>query len=277
MKPVENKAIADLAQHLESVEIAALGGFHKAATGKTASSCGIDAVFLDGACGVLASKIDTLAFNRIVGLGMGHSATEEQLDDLIAPYRNRGVKRFFVQLCPAAIPDSIPEWLTARGFRHYNNWVKLYRGVEPCPPVETDLDVRLIGKNEADDFARILVASFEWSRDLEPWVAASIGRPGWRHYMAYDGATPVATAAVFIEGENGWIDFASTLAEYRGRGAQGALVERRIADAAALGCKRLVVETAEDTPERSAPSYRNMRRFGFETAYLRPNYILTLS
>lgn len=277
MNPAEKTLTADLAQHLESIELAAWSDFHKAVSPETASAYGIDAVFSNGACSAVASKIDILAFNRIIGLGIGNQATEEQLDELIAPYRRQGVNRFFVQICPTAVPGSIPQWLKARGFRHYNNWVKLYRDVKPCPPVETDLHIRLIGRDEAGDFARILASSFGWSATLEPWVAGSVGRPGWHHYMAYDGDTPVATAAIFIDGENGWIDFTSTLPEYRGRGAQGALVERRIADAAALGCKRLVVETAEETPERSAPSYRNMKRFGFQTAYLRPNYILTLA
>jgi hypothetical protein len=37
----------------------------------------------------------------------------------------------------------------------------------------------------------------------------------------------------------------------------------------------LVVETAEDTPEKGAPSFRNMLRFGFQVAYVRPNFIYT--
>jgi hypothetical protein len=83
----------------------------------------------------------------------------------------------------------------------------------------------------------------------------------------------MATAAVYCRGEYAWIDFASTLPGYRGRGGQAALLARRIADGAALGCKWLVVETAEATPEKPAPSYRNMRRYGFEVAYVRPNYL----
>ncbi|MCP4685890.1 MAG: hypothetical protein GY867_10655 [bacterium] len=50
-------------------------------------------------------------------------------------------------------------------------------------------------------------------------------------------------------------------------------MQRRIDDAIAQGCKHLVVETAEETHERSAPSYSNMLRFGFEVAYFRPNYL----
>ena len=53
------------------------------------------------------------------------------------------------------------------------------------------------------------------------------------------------------------------------------LVRRRLADAAALGCRSVSIETAEDTIARDAPSFRNLRRLGFEVAYARANYLWT--
>jgi GNAT superfamily N-acetyltransferase len=268
-----SKIGADVAAHLEQVEVAAWTDFCRAATREAVAACGIGLANDVSVSASTASKIDVLALNRVVGLGMSEAASEEQLDELVSFYQRRKVRRFFVQVCPKADPGDLPAWLERRGFTHYNNWIKLWRGVEPCPPVDTDLRVRRIGKTHAASFARILVTSFDWPRPLETWVTQMVGRRGWRHYMAFDREAPAATAALFVDGENGWIDFASTLPEYRGRGAQGALVEKRIRDAAEMGCKRLVVETAEEKPGHSAPSYRNMRRFGFETAYTRPNYI----
>ncbi len=265
----------DLAIHLERVEMAAWSDFCRAATPEAVAACGIRLADDDSVSASTASKIDVLAFNRVVGLGMSEPATEEHLDELVSFYRRSRVKRFFVQVCPTAEPGDIPAWLEKREFAHYNNWVKLWRGVKSCPRVETDLRVRHIGKEYAASFARILVTSFEWPRPLESWVARTVGRSGWRHYLAFDREAPVATAALFVDGENGWIDLASTLPEYRGRGAQGVLVEKRIRDAAELGCKRVVVETAEEKPGHLSPSYRNMLRYGFEAAYLRPNYIYT--
>ena len=46
--------------------------------------------------------------------------------------------------------------------------------------------------------------------------------------------------------------------------------------AAELGCRHTLVETAEDTPRRGAPSSRNALRFRFQEAYLRPNLIYTI-
>jgi GNAT superfamily N-acetyltransferase len=105
-------------------------------------------------------------------------------------------------------------------------------------------------------------------------IACAIGKPGWHFYMAYDGGVPIATGASYIDGRYCWIDFAATMAEHRGKGAQTALAARRIQDAGEQGCKWLVVETAEQSAEKEAPSYRNMIRLGFKVAYVRPNYIM---
>jgi hypothetical protein len=35
----------------------------------------------------------------------------------------------------------------------------------------------------------------------------------------------------------------------------------------------LVVETAQDSPQKQNPSTHNLVRFGFEIAYERPNYV----
>jgi hypothetical protein len=68
---------------------------------------------------------------------------------------------------------------------------------------------------------------------------------------------------------------AGTLSDYRGLGAQGALVTRRLNDAIDSGCTMAVVETAEDTPDKPSPSFRNMLKYGFDLAYHRANYVYT--
>jgi hypothetical protein len=81
----------------------------------------------------------------------------------------------------------------------------------------------------------------------------TVGRPGWRHYLAYAGDTPIASAAMYVSGEAAWCGFAATDAAHRKRGAQRALVVRRLLDAAAVGCSRVSVETAEDALSRTLP------------------------
>ncbi|MGH7700806.1 MAG: GNAT family N-acetyltransferase, partial [Gemmatimonadales bacterium] len=157
------------------------------------------------------------------------------------------------------------------------NWAKLYRSAERLPPPGGALRVELIGAERAELFAAIVVESFAWPELLRPWLAAAVGRPGWRHYVALDRGAPVGAAALFFQGDTGWMGFAATLPTARGRGAQTALITRRLHDGTALGCRWFVVETAEDRPDAPSPSHRNVRRLGFEMAYLRPNWVLSWS
>jgi GNAT superfamily N-acetyltransferase len=258
---------------LEECEMAAWGDFFRAAPDDVVRGMSLRVDDVNGAVLTSVASVDVLAFNRVLGIGINYPATPDMIDDLVGIFDAAGVRRFFIQVSPAARPPELEGWLVERGFSHYNNWVRLARGTDKVPDFDCDLEVREIGRDEADTFGRIVRESFDWPEGMERVIAGAVGRPGWHHYMAYDGDTPAATAGHFVHGEVAWIDFAATLPEFRGRSAQKALVARRIRDAAAEGCRMIIVETAEQRPDHDAPSYRNMLKMGFEVAYLRPNYI----
>lgn len=272
----DDEVSLDLARALERCEIEEWEDIYRAATTKSAAACGVSLRREGSAAIFSASGLNALALNRVVGLGLGETATDAALERIIEHFAHAGVLRFFVQRCPVPTTDDLHHLLIRRGFRLYNHWVKLHRGVEAPRACVTDLRLECIDARHAEAFGEIVATSFEWPPCTAPWVARTVGRAGWRHYMAFDGDTPVATGALFAMGGLGGLNFGCTLPESRGRGAQGALIARRIHDAATLGCTRLVAETADDTPERSSPSYRNMLRFGFEVAYHRPNYLYNL-
>lgn len=266
----------EIAWRLEQVECAAFADCYRAATPAVAEACGVAVHPAGDGVAAVVGCADVLALNRIMGPGILTPANEASVDAALSKYADAGVPRVFVQIDPVTTDAKLPELLLSRGGRHYNNWVKLYRGMEPLPPVDTDLRVAEIGTEHAAAFGEIVADAFGWPEGFRSVVAATVGRSGWRHYMAFDGERPVATAAMYVAEGAAWIDFAATLEGYRGRGAQGKLVEVRIADAAALDAELLVVETAQQTPEKSAPSYRNMIRYGFKEAYVRPNYLFEL-
>jgi GNAT superfamily N-acetyltransferase len=258
---------------LEQVEIEAWKDFYNSAPRDALASCGVKLIRVSSGFFFIASGVDTLALNRVIGLGVIEPLTEKILDKAIAFYKEAHAPRFFIQLHPDVVTPEIKQMLDTKGFQHHNNWVKMYRDTTPLPPLETNMRVEEITSKDAPVFATIFIRGFEWSDFLQSWAQSVVGRRGWRHYLAYDGAAPVATGAFFTWGQHAWVDFASTLPQARGRGAQAVLVARRIADAKQAGCNWLVVETAEDTAKRPAPSFRNMIRYGFQVAYVRPNYV----
>lgn len=261
---------------LERIEIDVWNKFYRYAKKEVPGSGGIDVRKQKFLSVLMASRLDILAMNRVIGLGLGNPATDKQIENIVSFYKKAGVSRFFAQLHPLAQPESLPEMLKNQGFSHYNNWVKLYRKIDAPLPEPVQLEIREIGPEEGKAFAEIVAAGFDWPDSIIPMISPVIGKPGWHFYMAYNDGAPIATGANYIDGRYCWIDFAATLPGYRGKGAQTALAVRRIEDAKKLGCKWLVVETAQQTPEKEAPSYRNMIRLGFNVAYVRPNYIMKL-
>lgn len=251
--------------------------FCRAAPRDVAAACGIALREIGTAVAGRASTVDVLALNRVVGLGIDAPAEPSHVDEALAFYAAAAVPRWFVQVGPGTQPTQLTDWITARGLRHYNNWVKLYRTARaqmrptpvPGPRVEE------IGPADARTAAEIMCRAFGFADAVVPWAAAVVGREGWHHYLAYQGKRAVGTAALFVSGNTGWLGFAATTADARGRGAQSELIVRRMVDATALGCEWLVAETAEEREDKPVPSLHNLLRLGFELAYLRPNYIWT--
>ena len=230
---------------------------------RAAPDAGFRTVPVGSGCAFVAPGMDVLALNKVLGLGLEEALTADSLDEVLETYRAAGVPRAMVQL-PPDVADAEHDLLATRGFRYHNRWMKLYRRLDgPLPAAETALTVEPLGVAHAGHFGRLVAPAFDWPRALEPALAATVGRRGWSHYLACDGPRAVASAALHVHEGVGYLGPAVTLPGWRGRGAQSALIARRLRDAASAGCRLAVVDTAEPTAERPSASYRNLRRLGF--------------
>lgn len=264
----------EFAARLERSEIAACQDLYRAAGPQVSRDCGARHQVTGGALVLMARGVDLPAFNRVLGLGIAQPATEAALDGVIDRFDKAGIPRFAVQVGPTAGPPALAEWLRARKFESQSHWLRLHRPAVPAVVRGIPVRVEQIGPGQAEAFGRCMVTACSWPDALVPWLARTVGLPAWRHYLAFDGDTPVGTAALAVHQRIGWFGFASTLPAWQGQGVQSALIVRRINDAVAAGCTDLSVETADDPPLAESPSSaRNLRRQGFRVAYLRANWI----
>jgi GNAT superfamily N-acetyltransferase len=259
------------------MEIAAWDEFFQAASPAVVRRCGIRTRHLDGAFVQIASGLDILAYNRVVGVGLEQPATEDGIERITAAFAEAGVPRFFIQVSPAAAPDDLAERLLERGFVHYNSWVRLYRSLEAIPEPRADVDIRPLDAAHATDFGALVALAFGWPDALGTIAAQALGRPGWHHFAAFVDGTLAGTGVLFTGRDLAWITFGTTHPDYRNRGIQKALIIHRMEVARTRGCRTVIVETAEQKPDRASPSYLNMIKLGFEVGYVRPNYLLQLS
>src|SRR6185503_6649986 len=102
--------------------------------------------------------------------------------------------------------------------------------------------VREVGREFADTFRSIVGDAFGLPEFVKSDLASAIGTPGWRYYMAFDAERPIAGAAMFVQNGGAWFGVAGTAADARNRGAQTALLARRLTDAKRLGCSWVTAE-----------------------------------
>jgi GNAT superfamily N-acetyltransferase len=214
---------------------------------------------------------DSPMLNRVVGLGVRRTASEEDVDAALAWMGSS--TSFYVAVSGSARPSELDSWLAARGLERAWGWMAFTRGVEGGPEPETGLRLlEVTTRADAEAFARIVRIGYDLPSSVEP-DAARAPDVGWLCWLALDGDTPASAAALFVSEAVGYLGFAATLPTHRGKGAQTALLAARIRRAAELGCERVLTETGERRDDRPSNSYRNILRAGFQEAGVTANWL----
>lgn len=268
----------EIAQIVESAQLELWKQFFEGCSPAFKQKMGMQSHVFGGASATMMESYPTLFYNRVLGLGVKQPASEAMLDDIIELFSQHKVL-LRIPLSPYAQPGDLPAWLDARGFKQTGNLAKMIRGNEPPPRIETDLRVKRVDVSDAAQFGDIFSRAFGWPdwsvRMADTQMAEEMIRMGIVYgYIAYDGDVPAATGMLHVSGDVGGLYHAATLPGFRRRGAQSAIMARRIQDGIDLGCHWFSTEALEEKPESPNPSYHNMLRTGFELAYLRPIYEL---
>jgi hypothetical protein len=223
---------------------------------------------------MLASRIDQGQFNHLSGLGLSSSPSDiAAMETAMARFHAAGLKNPFVQIPPGQ--EALEAHARGLGLTPYKRpWVKFHRAPENPPAVETDLVAERVDLSNAETFGQVVIAAFGMPAILTGWIAGLVGRPGWQCFLAYDGPRAVAGAALYVRGRTAWFGIGATLPDARRRGAQSALLARRIAAAGEAGATDLTVETGLPLPGEAGPSFANILRAGFLPAYERANWTL---
>lgn len=246
--------------------------FFAAAPPDLAAEHGLAHEWRGGALFFRARDLPRGLFNQAIGLGTHEPATREGVAEAVEFFRSHSIHNFCITRVPRAEPPELGSWLASHGLVPRSHYPIHTRVADLPLDVNTNLSVSRATPEDAAAVARILGAVFDMPAWMEPWVAAAVTRPHWHYFLARDGKHPVGVGALFVQGDVGWFGMGGTLHSHRGQGAQRAILSRRIQEAAELGCQLLVCETAQDSPDRPNPSYRNVTRSGFRPLFTRSVY-----
>jgi len=136
----------------------------------------------------------------------------------------------------------------------------------------SDLLVPVTDAETAAAFGGLVAAGYGLPDAVVPLVTRAPD-VGWDCWLALDGDEPAGAAGIFLDEGIGYLGFAATLPEHRGKGAQSALFARRIDHARERGCDLVVTETGELRDGLPSSSYRNILRAGFEEVAVRANWL----
>jgi GNAT superfamily N-acetyltransferase len=254
---------------LELIERDACIDMYAAAPEGVRKALGLVCRPIDDGVLLVCRGIDHIQFNRLAAIGWREPARAETVARAIAEFEGAGVKNWIVQ-APAQA-NGLAKACAQLGLQpHPRSWVKFQR---PAAAIElpTRLSLREASASDAQAFAATAAAAFQMPPIVVDWLAALVARPRWHCFLAWDGALPVAAGAVFMDGQGAWLGLGGTLPTHRKLGAQSALLAARITRAAHLGCAWASTETGLPHPGEAGPSYHNIQRAGFATAYVRPN------
>lgn len=225
-------------------------------------------------------------FNKVAGLGFTAADVDTpvprdaELDAVEQMFFERSTP---VQVELSSLGDpAVLRALHARGYAPVGFEYVSGRPLLPSsPPAAADLE---IVDGEAVDWPtwlEVMVSGFEtpdsagiashqaFPRDvLRASISDFSSAEGMRHYLASrrvaGSLVPAGGGAVMLTEDIAQLCGAATLPDHRGQGVQTALLHRRLADAAKMGCTLATVTT-----QPASTSLSNMHKHGFEVLYIR--------
>ncbi|MGH3166383.1 MAG: GNAT family N-acetyltransferase [Trebonia sp.] len=243
------------------------------------------AAFLRVGGGVaLSVRADPAHFwTKALGFGFARPVNRHLIGQLTDFYREQDVPVATLQLAPSVIPANWDEISAAAKLSADGELAKLVCETEVAVTragagLYEGLRVGPVAPDQRAEWSTTMMGIFGMLDGYSVAMAAAcVGRPGWHPYAVWAGEQIVATAAMYVNGETAQFFGGSTLPEYRGRGAQTALIAARASAARAAGCRWLVAETEPEAPGGHVTSLRNLRRVGFEVLYERTNWTWRLA
>jgi hypothetical protein len=203
------------------------------------------------------------------GLGLFDPVTTADLERIESFFDAHGAPSHH-EVSPIAGPATVG-LLTERRYQPFEFTSVMYRPIgernlaaAPNPA----LHIRTVGEADGEVWAR--TAAEGWSETAGAGdFMLTIGRilsvtAGAHLYLAELAGRPIAAAALYMHDGVALMGGASTIPSARGRGAQLALLERRLQDAFANGCDIAMMGALP-----GSISQRNAERHGFRIAYTR--------
>lgn len=209
-------------------------------------------------------------------LGLFGEVTAAEINELEDFYRSRRAP-VDIEVCPLA-DGSLVELLSTRGYRPIEFSNVLVRALLPLDEEKAsagqhdDVRAREAMPDEEQLWAQTVAHGFVETTDVSPPMRniflTAFHTAGTHCFVAEQNDTIIGGGSMSIRDRIAALAGASTLPDYRKRGAHGALLDYRLRFAAMRGCELATIMTLP-----GSASQRNAERHGFQVAYTRTKWL----
>jgi hypothetical protein len=199
------------------------------------------------------------------GLGLFQTPQSADLDRIEAFFHDRDAAVFH-EVSPMA-DKALLAMLGERGYRPVELTTILFQTLPAAARPDGSIAVRIPEEGDREVWARTFATGWGESAetsDLLSVMRVAGAREGAIDFLAEIDGQPVAAGGLCIHEGVAVFAGASTIHEFRGRGAQKALLAARLRHAEEMGC-----DLAMMGAEPGSVSQRNAERQGFRIAYTR--------
>lgn len=265
---------AELACRGDDIEARAWGDFYEAAPSPVRDALGIAHEHMGSVTLLMARGIDSLLFNRVIGLGMTTPTNATCVAHIAKAFEAAGVSRWQVQINSLASPHCLAESLENIGWQRANqaSCAKMVRKTGAVESGPTTLRVEAATLDTVKSIANAIAQGASMPSVFATWLCALQGRERWRLYGLFDGDVPVGGGVLFVEDAYAWMGISSVMESHRRRGGHRALVARRVYDARRFGANWMATET-EEAPDGTSPSMKSLLRWDFRLIASRRNLV----
>jgi hypothetical protein len=265
---------------IEAAEARAWADMYAAAPAEFAGAAGMDAREVGGTLVLRWAATGRRYFSRTIGLGVTAPASEAQLDEILAGYRDASIDKFLVQSLPHCRPAAYEGWLGERGLEPFDVQDRVVRGGEPYEAVHPAqaaraLAVECLDAKSGDEWAEFL--QHVYRLDTGAWLQALLDRRGWHQYVVRERGEIVAARGMYI-GPDGmawlgmdgpvpgvhWDDFAP----------DAALCAFMVEDGLRHGARGFIADIEAPSDAMDTPAYEYFGELGFRRPYARTHWAL---
>ncbi|TYS58445.1 GNAT family N-acetyltransferase [Sutcliffiella horikoshii] len=206
------------------------------------------------------------SFNTVKGIS---GENIDDLDEIVDFYTSRGIPARF-EVTPGNASTDIFRKLSTLGFFQSGFHTALYRPLSPVEPVmggaDTAVQIEKISLEDFDIFGELYTSGFGMPVAFKDYVTANNkvlaeSKP-WTFYLASVGGEPAGIGVLYVKNDVATLAASATVPEFRNKGVQTALIQKRMQHAVDEGCRYLVGQAAF-----GSVSQKNMERAGLKIAY----------